>query len=179
MTPGIDIRIKAIINGLTDVIFPAVDPEESLAVEQQGMIIAQLELILRQLPFLDQYHGLCRDDMRQSAERMMNAAAGGDATLAARAELERRLANPAPSAREDYNLVGEAVNALVSAVSEDGEAACRERIGGIMLEMADRQLWRDRVWCADLGFDPYPGELCSIEDMATGKAAPRRSRSQA
>lgn len=179
MTPGIDIRIQSIINGLSDVIFPAVDPGESLAVEQKGMIIAQLELILKQLPFLDRYHRLCCDDMRQSAGQMIDGAAGGEATMAACIELESRLTNPAAHPRDDYNRVGDAVNALIAAVGEDGEAAYRDRVDRIMLEMADRQLWRERVWCADLGFDPYPGELCSIEDMATGKTSAPGSRNQA
>ena len=176
MTPGIDIRIQSIINGLNDVIFPAVDPKESLAAEQKGMIIAQLELILKQLPFMDRYHSLCRDDMRQCAERMLTGAAGNAATMAACEALREMLAAPADNPRDDYNRVGKAVDTLIASVGQDGDANYRAQVDAIMLGLADRQLWRDRVWSADLGFDPYPDEICSIEDMATGKVAPTSSR---
>lgn len=176
MTPGIDIRIQSIINGLQDVIFPAVDPAESLATEQKGMIIAQLEMILKQLPFLDRYHNLCLDDMRASAEQMISDPQGGAATLSANATVRELLANPAETARDDYNRVGKAVDNLIAAVGEDGSDAYREQVDAIMFGLAQRQIWRDRVWSADVGFDPYPEELCSIEDMATGKVSAPSSR---
>jgi hypothetical protein len=169
MTPGIDIRIQSIINGLQDVIFPAVDPAESLAMEQKGMIIAQLEMILKQLPLADRYHRLCRDDMQACAERMATDPAGGEATMAACASLQERLAHPADTPRDDYNRIGKAADALIAAVGEDGEDAYRKRVDEVMFGLAQRQIWRDRVWCADVGFDPYPEELCPIEDMVTGK----------
>jgi hypothetical protein len=171
MTPSIEIRIQSIINGLEGVIFPAVNPDESLAVEQKGMIIAQLQLILRQLPVVDQYHCLCRDDMLGTARKMILGPAGGKATRAACRDVETCLAVSHANPRDAFNQTGQAVNALLAAVGVDGDAAYRTQVSALMLGLADRQLWRERVWCADLGFDPYPDDLCSLEDMATGKVA--------
>ena len=39
MTPSIEIRLTSVIHGLRDVVFPALDPQESLAQEQSGLIL--------------------------------------------------------------------------------------------------------------------------------------------
>jgi hypothetical protein len=172
MTPSADARIRSIINGLQDVIFPAVDQRESLATEQTGMVIAQLEMLIKQIPALHKYQTLCNDDMRGTANAIVEGCAGGSATRAACAALNSALTSKNDDLHEDYNRIGAAVEGVMTAMLEDAEPAWRERGEKLMLALACRQIWRERVWCRDSGFDAYPDELCEIDDMVSGRVLP-------
>ncbi len=60
--------------------------------EQAGMIVAQLAMLLRQLPYADRYNCLCRDDARATAAELIQAPAGGPRGVATAAALAVRLA---------------------------------------------------------------------------------------
>ena len=42
MTPSIAVRLESVLHGLRDVVIPAINPGEALAVEQSGLILAQI-----------------------------------------------------------------------------------------------------------------------------------------
>lgn len=172
MTPSVDARIRSIINGLQDVIFPAVDPNESLATEQTGMVIAQLEMLIKQIPALHKYQRLCNDDMRETAAGIVGGCAGGAASQTACADLKAALAKQDDDLQDDYNRIGAALEAVMEAMLEDGEPVWRTQAEALMLALAGRQIWRERVWCRDAGFDAYPEELCEIADMVSGRGLP-------
>lgn len=166
MTPNAEIRLTSVIHGLRDVIFPAIDPDQSLANEQSGLILAQLGMLLKQLPWITRYHALCRDDLRETAAGIAREPAGGAATNAAAAELAARLDDP-PEADPlaDYRRIGFAVEALTYAVANDGEPGYRSRVDASVLAYGKRQVRRERIWFRDAGFDPRPEELPEIAAM--------------
>lgn len=164
MTPSIEVRLKSVLHGLRDVIVPAIDPGEALAVEQAGMIVAQLAMLLRQVPHADRYHRLCRDDARATAAVIVERPAGGSRSLATVAALAALLPGEDNDPHADYLLLAEGIANLTDAAAEDGEACWHARIDGAVLAFCRRQNRRERVWFMDAGFDPDPGAL---PDLAT------------
>lgn len=173
MTPGIEVRLASVLHGLRDVIFPAIDPGEALAVEQSGLILAQLTMLLKQLPYADSYHRLCRDDARTTAAAIVAYPAGGPRSLTAAAVLAALLAEPgADDPRANYLALAEGIARLTTAVFEDAEPGWRARVDAAVLAFSSRQNRRERVWFKDAGFDPDPGELLDLADMCAAAIPP-------
>lgn len=171
MTPDVHIRLTSALHGLRDVIIPAVDPNESLAREQCGLVLAQLEMLLRQLPWIERYPALCRDDMRATAATLIDAPAGGAATTDAVRRLSVLLDAPAlADAQADYDRIGFGVEALVRAVAQDGAAEYRARVDAEVLRFGRRQNWRERSWFAGTGFDPRPEEVPELSTLFANEA---------
>ncbi|MET0545313.1 MAG: hypothetical protein ABWZ40_03295 [Caulobacterales bacterium] len=163
MTPNAEIRLISAIHGLRDVIIPAVDPGQSLAVEQSGLILAQLNMLLKHLPWLGRYQTLCKDDMRSAAQSIAQGAWGGPLTERAASKLASLLEEAAcEDPQAEYNRIGFAVEALQHAVAKDGQAEYRTRVDAEMLAFSRRQVLRERTWFRDSGFDPHPEELAEI-----------------
>lgn len=170
MTPNPSIRLISVMQTLDKVVFPAVDSSNSLAVEQCGVIAAQLKMLLQHLPVIDLYHSLCREALVQSV-RGLPQAKGGSATMQAASALASCLADAAedkdPAAA--YHRLGFALEDLIRAAADDGESDYRYRLNDIVLEFAKGQTLRERVWCKDAGFDPRPEELPTLETLFAGK----------
>ena len=50
-------QLQTVIKAMTDVILPAVDPNNKLAQEQAGLVIAILNLIAQRMPLIYRYEG--------------------------------------------------------------------------------------------------------------------------
>ena len=168
MTPSIEVRLVSVLHGLRDVIIPAIKPDEALAVEQSGLILAQLSMLVSQLPYADRYHRLCADDARATAALIVRDPAGGPASTAAAQALAALLPGEDADPHADYLALAEGISALTTAALEDGEASWRARLDSTVLAFVCRQNRRERVWFKSAGFDPDPGEL---PDLATLCAA--------
>jgi hypothetical protein len=163
MTPSIEVRLESVLHGLRDAIIPAINPGEALAVEQSGLILAQLTMLLKQLPYADRYHKLCREDARTAAASLVQGAAGGPRSLAAAKALGAVLEGAdADDPHADYLALASGIAALTKAVAEDGEPGWRAHVHAAVLAFSIRQNRRERVWFADAGFDPNPGDLPSL-----------------
>jgi hypothetical protein len=164
MIPSIEVRLQSMLHGFRDAVVPAINPGEALAVEQAALIMAQLSALLKQLPYADRYHRLCRDDAQATAAAIVQDAAGGPRSLAAASGLEALLAIDSGNPHADYLALADGIALLTTAAAHDGEAGWRQRIDAPLLAFVCRQNFRERVWCQDAGFDPDPG---SLPDLAT------------
>lgn len=166
MTPSITVRLESVLNGLRAAIIPAIDPNEALAIEQADLILAQLSMLQRQLPYADRYHRLCRDDAHATAAAIVQEPAGGPASVAAAAALAALLET---ADRDDphagYLELAGGIAALTTAAAEDAGPEWRKRIDGAVLPFASRQNRRERVWFQTAGFDPDPGELVDLAEL--------------
>jgi hypothetical protein len=163
MTPSIEVRLTSVLHGLRDAIIPAINPGEALAVEQSGLILAQLTMLLNQLPYADRYHQLCRDDARTAAASLMQGAAGGPHSLSAAKALTALLAEKgADDPHTDYLALAGGIATLTKAVADDGEPGWRAQVHAAVLAFSIRQNRRERVWFVDAGFDPNPAELPTL-----------------
>lgn len=172
MTPNPIIRLKSLVHTLEQVIFPAVDPANSLANEQCGLVLAQLRMLIRHMPHIGDYHAMCLDDIRQTIVALPEAR-GGPLTSAAAANLRSTLgvAGDAADPAAAYQALGKALEALIRASADDGDADYRAGLEHASFAFARRQTLRERVWFKDAGFDPHPEELPELEQMFGGGSA--------
>ncbi|WP_068076556.1 hypothetical protein [Novosphingobium lentum] len=172
MTPGIEVRLTSVLHGLRDVIIPAIKPDEALAVEQSGLILAQLAMLLRQLPYAERYHRLCRDDARTTAAAIVQQPAGGPRSQAAAKAVCVLLAGANPDdPHAGYLALADGIAALTNAVADDGEPGFRARVNAAVLAFSLRQNRRERVWFKDAGFDPDPAELPDLAALCSASMA--------
>jgi hypothetical protein len=83
MMPSIDLRLRTMTKAMTDVILPAIAPENPLAQEQARLVIAQLGMIAKQWRQAAEYEALELREITALAERLGALAFGGAETGAA------------------------------------------------------------------------------------------------
>lgn len=166
MTPDPVIRLQSVIHTLEHVIVPAVDPTNLLAVEQCGVTLAQLQMLLAHLPLIRSYHMSCADDLAGAA-RSLPAPSGGARTCAA-AKALADIVDPAARGEDDhahFHEAGRAVDALLRAVADDGDPEYRATVERTVFLFSQRQSLRSRAWFRDSGFDPDPASLPPVAQL--------------
>lgn len=166
MTPDPVIRLQSVIHTLEHVIVPAVDPTNLLAMEQCGVTLAQLRMLLSHLPLIRSYHKSCADDLATIA-RCLPAASGGEQTRAAATQLADRVDQVSRGDDDHafFHEAGRALDALLRAVAADGDAEYRSHVERAAFEFSCRQSLRSRAWFRDSGFDPDPASLPPIAEL--------------
>src|SRR5690606_23108332 len=169
MTPNPSIRLGSVMQTLEQVVFPAVDPSNSLAVEQCGVIAAQLKMLLHHLPVIAIYHSLCRDDLVDTVSNLPSAV-GGALTMDAASKLQSVLDGAASDsdAAAAFHRLGFALEDLLRAAARDGAPDYRRAMNENVFLFTQRQTRRERVWFKEAGFDPRPEELSDLETMLAG-----------
>ncbi|MES2492972.1 MAG: hypothetical protein V4579_06785 [Pseudomonadota bacterium] len=164
MTPNPVIRLTSVVQTLEHVVFPAVDPDNSLAQEQCGLVLAQLRMLIGHLPWIGAYHTLCHDDIAATAAGLPSTE-GGPQTVAAAAALARSVAEAADGGDPlaGFHIIGTAIDTLLRAVAVDGAAAYRRAVERDVFQFSRRQSLRSRSWFRDAGFDP---DAASVPDYA-------------
>lgn len=168
-----ELEIATMIRAMREVVIPAVDPADRLAVEQSHLVVGMLRLLEHQLRVHFRFD---RDELARltaSAERLERICAS-NGVLPERAE---RLAALAIEARDRIarsavdpaellvtsRALREEIGGLVSEAG-DADDGIRERIEREILELSREQLLRDRALLAQQGFEPDSG-LPAIEDL--------------
>lgn len=169
MTPNPIIRLQSVVHTLEQVVIPAVDTTNSLAMEQCGLVLAQLRMLVAHMPFIGEYHRLCLTDLAGTVDGLPAVEGGPDsraavAALATARGLADREADPAVA----FHALGRALDELIRAASRDGEPAYRRAVDADVLDFSIRQSRRSRSWFRDAGFDSKPEELPEIADMVAG-----------
>jgi hypothetical protein len=164
MLPSIDLRIQNLIKALTQVVIPAIDPENALAREQAQLAIAHLQLIAAQWQKAPVFEAQSLDALRALGERLAAVSAGGAETRRAAAGVRGALDRP-------YADLGRAIDALIAAALADGETGFRAELDEAVLTYGAKQAWRERVWFAGSALDPDVAELPSIDAMLRGDSS--------
>ena len=172
MTPNPVIRLTSVVQTLEHVVFPAVDQSNSLAIEQCGLVLAQLRMMIGHLPWIGAYHQLCFEDIAATAEALP-AGAGGPVTTSAAAALAEALASA--RAQGDpligFHQIGTAVDTLLRAVASDGAPDYRRTVERTIFAYSQRQSLRARSWFREAGFDPAPASVPDYAEMIAGVSA--------
>ncbi|WP_285020671.1 hypothetical protein [Novosphingobium sp. fls2-241-R2A-195] len=166
MTPDPIIRLASVVQTLEHVVVPAVDSGNLLAVEQCGVVLAQLRMLERHMPLIGAYHALCLTDLL-GVVAALPTVEGGPAAVMARCELAEACAHE-DDPRIAFHRVGRALEGLVRAMAQDGEPAVRSAIDAAVLAFSIRQARRARSWFQDAGFDHDADSLPTVEAMVAG-----------
>ena len=167
------LQIQTMIKAMTDVVVPAVDPNNQLACEQAQIVLGMLNLMAARLPWQFQYDLDELDRaLRLSAEILENGS-GGSSTQSALRALEQSTRDAhsiADAAKASPEKLEHAILALRTHTSEvvhaiwiDGDADCRETIGRAVLNVSKEQINRERSWFAPQGWDTQENSPAPLE----------------
>lgn len=173
-----DIALRSMIKSLTDVVLPAVDPGNRLAVEQLQVAIGLMAMMEQRLPLAFSFD--CDELRRLLAFAEALAGDVGEAPAAVRelhalataaqsgAEvLDRAKADPAEVLAAIRSL-REASGTVVTAAYRGGDEACKAALMQRVLAMSKEQLLRDRAWVSSQGWEPHPEEVPPIVELLRG-----------
>jgi hypothetical protein len=168
-----EIQLSTMIRAMKDVVIPAVDARNELAMQQAQMIVGLLNLMAHQLPMQFRFD---RDELQRlivSAQNLsqlhtqdpaIGEAAGQLAACrtAAAAVLEQCATDPAELTSSVRDM-REATSALVAAASSGRDKAALDVIERVVLDLSREQLLRDRSLMLPQGWEPDPAAVPAIE----------------
>jgi hypothetical protein len=170
-----DIQLKSMIKALRDVIIPAIDPANRLALEQAQLVTGMLGLMQHQLPLQYRFD---RDELRRLVDLLhgLKVICELDPALAPLPERYKGLITTSREVldgcavdpqrlHDSVRRLREVVGEVVTFANEHAGAAARERIEHEVLNLSREQLLRDRALVAPQGWEPDPTALPSIESL--------------
>jgi hypothetical protein len=170
-----NLQIPAMVKALSEVVLPALDPGDKVALEQGHLVVAMLQLMAQQLPL--QYRFDCDELARlvtfsnciESA--LVDGATGADvaarlaaSTRAATAMLERLGPEPG-DILQAINDLREAATTAMQIVFDSGNEGDRTQLIRATLDMSGEQIVRDRSWLIAQGWETDPQQFPPIESL--------------
>ena len=171
------IQLQSVIKALSDVVLPAIDPNNKLAIEQGKLSIGLLALLSQQLPMqfqfdCDELQRLIATSRELATQAQAQGGAGTQAavaTLSAATLAAGRALDGARSAPADIEAqlraLRVATGALITEVHRDGDAACRPLVQQTVLAMSKEQLLRDRSMMLMQGWEPDPKAIPPLAEL--------------
>lgn len=169
MTPDFDTRLKSIASAMENIVIPAISPDDSLPLQQAGLIVSHIALMRQQLPHLQAFEQLCLQDMEQTARRLCALPASSTAA-AQREALEIVLGDGVVAPQDRYIAIGRAIEDLIAAAQSASAPQLLDELSDHVLDFSERQTMRERIWFAGTGFDAQAGSLPSIAALLAGRA---------
>ena len=167
------LQIQTMIKAMTDVVLPAVDPNNQLACEQAQIVLGMLHLMAARLPWQFRYDVDELDRALNLSADILVQGRGGEDTQNALRTLEHaakhgdKLLSAAKVSSEELE---DAILALRTQTSEviralwvDGDSNCRESIGRAVLNASKEQIDRERAWFAPQAWDSEENAPASLE----------------
>lgn len=166
MIPDSDLQLRVVIKALSEVIAPAIDATDHVALEQLQLSIVTLRMLHNRLPL----------ERRRVRKELTHALELATATAHALGERSTRLRAPLETARTALQDVDcDTANldalrcALLSAVSacvdELEEPALRRRIAQAVVAASEPAIELARAWCVPSGFEADPARLRSLDQL--------------
>jgi hypothetical protein len=169
------LQIQTVIKTLTDVILPALDPNNKLAQEQARLSIGMLQMALQRQSLMFRYD---KDELTRSlalatklcsqaknlpgATRALKALAAG-AKSGAKVR-ERARAEPSELEAANFDM-REKIGALVTAAYPRADKAKLKKISAAVMANSKEQLLRERSWLIAQGWEPNPKSIPAIEKL--------------
>lgn len=176
-----EIQIASMIKAMKDVVIPALDSSNRLAIEQSQLIVGMLDLLASQLPIQFRFD---RDELGrlllglESLAAICAEAPSLQATAtqlreqqAAAAELHARCSVDPGELTAAVRALRVAVSAVVVEAGQQAPAATAERIERVVLALSREQLLRDRAMVAPQGWEADPAALPSIRALLPAPSA--------
>ncbi|HEX5805136.1 MAG TPA: hypothetical protein VFY31_02220 [Macromonas sp.] len=169
------IQIQVILKAMTDVIVPALAPDNRLAQEQSQLVIGMLNILAQRLPLMYRYDRdeLARslalvDTLREQARPWPAAQAALQAlehsAAAGRDVLDRAQADPAELESANGALRAQ-LGTLISALYTDSDMSPLTHLSQTLTAHAKEQLLRERAWVVLQGLDPDAKAVPPIETL--------------
>lgn len=170
-----EIQLTAIIKSMKDVVIPAVDAENKLAMEQAHLIVGLLTLMAHQLPRLFSFD---RDELQRLLDRAadLTTLQSPDPAIAAAVQQLAASQGTASSVLARYTTdpaeltdavrdMRQATAALMAAAAISTDADALARVEKVVLQLSREQLLRDRALMLPQGWEPDPSAIPEIDTL--------------
>ena len=160
MNPSIPERLNSAVRALSYVVLPALPKEAGLAREQLQLVIGHLQITLAQYAVASDFEAEEAEDFAALARTIIERARGGPATQGAITALKGTLDTVnTHAAHEQTRLIQKALDALLQALSIDGDSDILTETRAIILSHGTARSIKDRKWFAPMGFDAEAAHL--------------------
>jgi hypothetical protein len=163
--------LKAARKSLVDVVAPAVDPDDPLAVEQLRLVADYLDFVGARVDYVHDrewfellHHLSMARSVQEPAAECSGSAVGFLSTAIQEAE---RLEHGNPHVPEMRDVTAKLAAGIRMLVREAGKLHenARQTLERRILEASRDRIMVDRSWYLPLGFDPRPDEVSPLESV--------------
>lgn len=164
--------LRAAIKALADVVTPAVDPKDALAIEQLRLVVEYLRFLRQRVDLL---HQRDRTELRHQLDMAgallaleAPASAGLRQSLQSATETGARLFETAAATGAQIKAATAAIAAVVrDSVREaaDWPAHARDRWEHSVLDASAARVAFEQAWYLPLGFEPAPSEVPALASL--------------
>jgi|GEM_PF-548614 len=164
MSPDFDLRTRVMMAALEDVIIPAIDPKNSLAIEQSKLLLGNLGMMRDQIDYYHAYETVELASLTKLLETLSlhnGPASPETAGLIAEGSAAAGPVVATSALRKISRTMREAARSIIDAAAAKGGDAERESQQAV-LAYSEEALTRERAWTAGYGFDVFPETLRSI-----------------
>jgi hypothetical protein len=173
-----ELQLATMMRAMQQVVIPAIDPKNQLAMEQAQLITGMMALMAQQLPVQFQFD---RDELQRlldSSQRLLVlGGSNGDVTetvgilakASQRAAQVLQLCTVDPARLTDaVHSLREAIGNVMTAVAAQADQALLVAVESEILELSKQQLLRDRALLALQGWEPDAKTLPTIGELLGG-----------
>ena len=166
MIPDYDLQLRAVIKALREVVAPAIDTGERLAIEQLQLALATLAMLASRLPL----------ERRRVRQELRNALALAAALQAAAGPAAAGLTAPMQTARAAHADVDCAtvdldqirtvlLSAVCTVIETPVDEATAQQLARVVVAASKPTIDLHRAWCASAGFEANPATLIALESI--------------
>lgn len=169
MQPSIEMRLRTMMKALSEVVMPAIDPTNRMALEQAGVVLGSMDMLREQIDFAHWYETVDLKSLCRLAAEM--GAVSGLKPHPALA-VARDAARPLMS-RSDVTLttlrnaavaLREAISLCIEVAGEQNQPEVQKAIQRLVLDHSREQIGRERAYVAGTKWDGFPESLQTIQD---------------
>lgn len=178
MQPGIDLRLRTMMKAIAEVVLPAIDPSNRMAVEQASVVLGSMELLRQQIDHAHWYevadlNSLCNLAADLEAIEGFDVASDLSGARIGGSELAARWDVSLAQVREAGSVLRDAISRSVEAAFAQARDDIRLAVHRLVLDHSGGQIGRERAYVAGTKWDGFPESLQSIEASLRG-ASPLR-----
>lgn len=159
------LQIQVAIKAMEQTVLPAVDPGNTIALEQAGLVLAALRVLEQRVPLWRAYQ---RDELRRLillAGEIEEAEEAGVADLSALAAKAGQLLESADAEAPELEAAVIALRGAIGQLLASRDHVHRTPLGRLVLAAAKVQLERERAWLVPFGFEAASSDLRPIEEQ--------------
>jgi hypothetical protein len=165
MVPDIDLQLRVVIKALSEVVAPAVGPNNRLALEQFHLSLATLGFIESRLPLVRKRVRRELQNAIALAEAVAPVAQGATPIVAAVAAARAALTDADVDTGELETHKTCLLAAASAVVNASSDAATDLALAKAVVAASRSQFDLTRAWGLPAGFEPNPAEVPPLDDL--------------
>lgn len=165
MVPDHALRLRSMLRAMLEVIIPAIEPAQKLALDQATIVAGNIRLLLEQSGHTADYQHMELREYRGLGLELLGLLANTPERTAHRQLFSGSEPTEETALANVLLLTKQAVDELLKAALDHQDASQRASAAKYVLLQAESQLRRERSWFAAAGFELDRKALPSIEDV--------------